>query len=200
MTNSEPSRSTNIATAPKPTLPAPVDLNREALDSMYKSFTNADTGFISHAAFLFFLVNEFNRFQKDPKPLSVVRFDLCLKPLNSESTIMPLPQMAVKEAGKRIFSVMRPLDWVAHYEQEFAILMPFTSRTEAGQLTQAIANAISSASLVPGLETRMVGISFGVASMPEDCSHPGILLAAAQDAKNRARKAGVPVMLFSDCN
>ncbi len=200
MTNSEPSRSTNLATAPKPTLPAPIDLNRAALDSMYKSFTNADTGFISHAAFLFFLVNEFNRFQKDPKPLSVVRFDLCLKPLNSESTIMPLPQMAVKEAGKRIFSVMRPLDWVAHYEQEFAILMPFTSRTEAGQLTQAIANAISSASLVPGLETRMVGISFGVASMPEDCSHPGILLAAAQDAKNRARKAGVPVMLFSDCN
>jgi diguanylate cyclase (GGDEF)-like protein len=200
MTNSDPSRSANVATATKPTLPAPIDLDRSAVDSMYKSFTNADTGFISHAAFLFFLVNEFNRYQKDPKPLSVVRFDLCIKPINSESTITPVPQRALKEAGKRIFSVMRPLDWVAHYEQEFAILMPFTARAEAGQLTQAIANAISVADLVPGLETKMVGISFGVASMPEDCSHPGILLAAAQDAKNRARKSGVPVMLFNDSN
>ena len=129
-----------------------------------------------------------------------MRFDLCIKPINSESTITPVPQRALKEAGKRIFSVMRPLDWVAHYEQEFAILMPFTARAEAGQLTQAIANAISVADLVPGLETKMVGISFGVASMPEDCSHPGILLAAAQDAKNRARKSGVPVMLFNDSN
>jgi hypothetical protein len=51
---------------------------------------------------------------------------------------------------------------------------------------------------VPGLDNRMLGISFGVASMPDDCTHPGVLLAAAQDAKNRARKAGVPVMLFSD--
>jgi GGDEF domain-containing protein len=185
------------AKAPRP-LPPPIDLDRAAVDNMYKSFTNEDTGFISHAAFLFFLVNEFNRYQKDPKPLSVVRFDLAVKPANSESTIAPLPQRAIHEAGKRIFSVMRSLDWVAHYDHEYAILMPFTSRTEAGQLTQAIARAIGASPLVPGLDNKMLGISFGVASMPDDCTHPGVLLAAAQDAKNRARKAGVPVMLFSD--
>ncbi len=113
---------------------------------------------------------------------------------------MPVPPKAIYEAGKRIFSIMRPLDWVAHYEKEYAILMPFTSRAEAGQLTQAIASAIASTSLVPGMEPKMIGISFGVASMPEDCSHPGILLAAAQDAKNRARKSGVPVVLFAEAN
>lgn len=197
MTNQEQESRQSIATAPRP-LPAPVDLNRAAVDSIYKSFTNADTGFISHAAFLFFLVNEFNRYQKDPKPLSVVRFDMSVKPLNAESTIAPMPQKAVQEAGKRIFSVMRPLDWAAHYEQEFAILMPFTDRAEAGQLAHRMAVALTQTPLVPGLDPKMLGLSVGVASMPDDCTHPGILLAAAQDAKNRARKAGVPVMLFSD--
>ncbi|CAN5670517.1 hypothetical protein BH10CYA1_BH10CYA1_42110 [soil metagenome] len=197
MTNQDQESRQSVATAPRP-LPAPVDLDRGAVDSIYKSFTNADTGFISHAAFLFFLVNEFNRYQKDPKPLSVVRFDMCVKPLSAESTIAPMPQKAVQEAGKRIFSVMRPLDWAAHYEQEFAILMPFTARAEAGQLAHRMAVALMQTPLVPGLDPKMLGISIGVASMPDDCTHPGILLAAAQDAKNRARKAGVPVMLFSD--
>lgn len=197
MTNHEFESRQNVATATRP-LPAPVDLNRALVDSIYKSFTSADTGFISHAAFLFFLVNEFNRYQKDPKPLSVVRFDMCVKPLNAESTIAPMPQKAVQEAGKRIFSVMRPLDWAAHYEQEFAILMPFTARAEAGQLAHRMAVALTQTPLVPGLDPKMFGLSIGVASMPDDCTHPGILLAAAQDAKNRARKAGVPVMLFSD--
>ncbi|MBS2004874.1 MAG: diguanylate cyclase [Cyanobacteria bacterium SZAS LIN-5] len=196
MTNEELSRQ-SVATAPRP-LPAPVDLDRSAVDSIYKSFTNPDTGFISHGAFLFFLVNEFNRFQKDPKPLSVVRLDLCIRPMSPESTITPVPQKTLQEAGKRIFSVMRPLDWAAHYEQEFALLMPFTTRAEAGQLAQRIAHALTQAPLVPGLDPKMLGISMGVASMPEDCTHPGILLAAAQEAKTRARKAGVPVMLFND--
>lgn len=196
MTNEETSRQ-SVATAPRP-LPAPVEFDRSAVDSIYKSFTNPDTGFISHAAFLFFLVNEFNRFQKDPKPLSVVRFDLCIKPMNPEATITPMPQKTLQEAGKRIFSVMRPLDWAAHYEQEFAILLPFTSRVEAGQLAHRIFTALTQSPLVPGLDPKMLGIAMGVASMPEDCTHPGILIAAAQEAKTRARKAGVPVMLFSD--
>lgn len=196
MTNAEPSRQ-SVATAPRP-LPAPVDLDRSAVDSIYKSFTNPDTGFISHGAFLFFLVNEFNRFQKDPKPLSVVRLELCIRPMSPESTITPVPQKTLQEAGKRIFSVMRPLDWAAHYEQEFALLMPLTSRAEAGQLAQRIAGALTQSPLVPGLDPKMLGIAMGVASMPEDCTHPGILLAAAQDAKTRARKSGVPVMLFND--
>lgn len=196
MTNQEPSRQ-SVATAPRP-LPAPVDLDRGAVDSIYKSFTNPDTGFISHAAFLFFLVNEFNRYQKDPKPLSVVRFDLCVKPATVESTISPLPSRTLQEAGKRMFSVMRPLDWVAHYEHDFAILMPFTNRAEAGELAQQIAAVLLQSPLVPGLDPKMLGLSMGVASMPDDCTHPGILLAAANEAKNRARKAGVPVMLFSD--
>jgi hypothetical protein len=38
----------------------------------------------------------------------------------------------------------------------------------------------------------------GVASFPEDTSHPGILLAAARDAKAAAHEAGKPIILFAD--
>lgn len=179
-------------------LPPAVDLNRAAVDGMYKSFTIPETGFVSHAAFLFFLVNEFNRYQRDPKPLSVVRFEMCIRPMSPDSGPSSLPPNALQEASKRIFSTMRTLDWVAHYESEFAMLLPLTDRLEANQIVQRASAAVLASPLIPGLESRMLGVAFGIASMPADCSHPGILLAAAQEAKNRARKANVPVMLFND--
>jgi GGDEF domain-containing protein len=177
-------------------LPNPINLDRSAVDSVYASFTNADTGFISHAAFLFFLVNEFGRFQREPKPLSVVRFTLFLK--TNDATLQPLPVPAIKEAGRRMFSIMRSLDWVAHYDFEFAILLPYTNRQQASEIVHKIAHAIGSAPLLPGLDPRQVGCHFGIACMPDDCSHPGVLLAAAEEAKKHAQENQLAVTTFAD--
>jgi len=173
-------------------------LDRSAVDSVYASFTNTDTGFISHAAFLFFLVNEFGRFQREPKPLSVVRFALWLKSPDPAQPLQPLPLPAIKEAGRRIFSIMRSLDWVAHYESEFAILMPYTNRQQASENAHKISHAINSVPLLPGLDPRQVACYFGVACMPDDCSHPGILLAAAEEAKRRGQDNQTAVVAFAD--
>lgn len=175
-----------------------VELNRAAVDAIYHSFTNPETSFISHGAFLFFLLNEANRYQRDPKALSVVRFNLWLEPPKPEVTIMPIPNHLVREVGTRIFQRMRRLDWLAHYDQEFAILLPLTTRVEALAIVKSIIDSIYASPLAPNLLSKQLGVSFGIASMPEDCSHPGILLAAAEEAKRRAEKSAVSIACFSD--
>ena len=176
-------------------LPTAVEFDRNAVDTMYKAFTNPETGFISHSAFLFFLVGEFSRFQRHQHALSLVRFDMRVK-FDADGMHQPLSLQAARIAGQRIFRHMRTLDWAAHYENEFALLLPYTSRDEAAQIAERIQAALFATPLAPEITAQNLKLCFGIASMPEDCIHPGVLLAAAQEAKNQSKLSGKSVVLF----
>lgn len=178
-------------------LPSPIEFDRSAVDTMYKAFTNPETGFISHQAYLFFLVGEFSRFQRHQHSLSIVRFDMRVQ-FPSDKMSQPLSVQAVRLAGRRIFGLMRTLDWAAHYENEFALLLPYTTGLEAAQIAERIHQALLASPLVPEITPPNLNLSFGIASMPDDCIHPGVLLAAAQEAKNRSKLSGRPVVLFAE--
>lgn len=179
------------------TMPMPVELDRAAVDSVFRTFTDQETGFITQASFLFFLVNEYSRFQRGGKPFSVIRFELLLGVGEQSPAALTAP--AMREAGKRIFAAMRSLDWVSHWsDSDYALLLPHTTRDEAKEVAGAVVASLTDGALLPDWQPDSLRIFMGLASMPEDCNHPGILLAAAQEAKTQARKKGVPLLLFAD--
>lgn len=177
-------------------LPAPIDLDRTAVESVHQLITNSETGLLTHSAFLFFFLREFRQFQKCGAPFSMVQFELLY---NTNGFLQAPPPEGLREAVRRIKQIVRPLDWIAHYESsEYAILMPHTKRTEAHSIVSSIYQSIYAEPLAANLEPTLVVFSCGVASFPEDCEHPGVLLAAARDAKAKAKLNMQPIVLFAD--
>jgi GGDEF domain-containing protein len=186
-----------IESAPKRALPPPAPFNREAVDVIFKHLTNEETGFITNSAFMFFIVREFSRFQKAQTPITLIGFELALRA--PDGAMYPVHLAALRECGRRFFSVMRPLDWLAHYsDDEYALLLPHTNVREAILLVKDLYTVLNQGALLPGMEDAQVVMHCGIASIPEDCQHPGILIAAAYEAKNEAKRSNLALQLFRD--
>jgi len=180
-------------------LPPKAQLDRAAVDQFFQTMTNRETGLLSHSAFLFFLVGEYTRHRKAHQPFSLIRCEMCMRVSGPETVIQPLPSRAVREVAKRIFTVVRPLDWVGHYENtEYAFLLPHTDRKEALELAEGMIKAIYASPLTDEVSSDNLGIFMGVASVPDDCNHPGILLACADEARKYARQTGKHAIAFGD--
>jgi GGDEF domain-containing protein len=187
-------------TSTKP-LPKPVELDRVAVDNVFKSLSNPETGLLTHSSFLFFLVREFTRYQGNGEPFSLIIMELNVLISGSVGGKLPrpLPPRGVRAAAERICSITRPLDLLTHYDQsEYAILLPATSRQQSAEFAIGVGKALLSKPLLPDMEPKSLVVHMGVASFPEDTSHPGILLAAASEAKSTAQIAGKPIILFSE--
>jgi GGDEF domain-containing protein len=183
--------------APKRALPPPAPFNRDAVDVIFKHLTNEETGFITNSAFMFFIVREFSRFQKAQAPITLIGFELALRA--PDGAMYPVHLAALRECGRRFFSVMRPLDWLAHYsDEEYALLLPHTNIREAILLVKDLYTVLNQGPLLPGMEDAQVVMHCGIASIPEDCQHPGILIAAAYEAKNEAKRSNLALQLFRD--
>jgi hypothetical protein len=183
--------------APKRALPPPAPFNRDAVDVIFKCLTNEETGFITNSAFMFFIVREFACFQKAQTPITLIGFELALRA--PDGAMYPVHLAALRECGRRFFSVMRPLDWLAHYsDDEYALLLPHTNIREAILLVKDLYTVLNQGPLLPGMEDAQVVMHCGIASIPEDCQHPGILIAAAYEAMNEAKRSNLALQLFRD--
>lgn len=182
-------------------LPPPVELDRAAVDGVFKTLSNQETGLLNHGSMLFFLVREFSRYQVNNEPFSLIIMEMHVMISGSTGAQLPrpLPPRAVRAAAQKILALTRQLDLVSHYEQsDYAILLPATNRKQANEFAQSVSKALLSQPLTPDMEPKALILRMGVASFPEDTSHPGILLAAAGEAKIAAIKSNKPIVLFSE--
>jgi GGDEF domain-containing protein len=178
-------------------LPPSVPLNPQALDLVFQSLTHPGTGFLTYNAFMFFVVREFSHFQRSKLPFAAIGFEFYLE--TPDGHFYPLPSEYINEAGQRLFAALRPLDWLAHYDQnDFAMLLPHTTVNEALQMAEWLQGAISASGPLTGMEGATPLIVCGIAGLPDDCEHPGILLAAAYEAKNRGKQMNIPISLYRD--
>lgn len=188
------------AAAPAPgkkTLPAPVALNREAVDAVFRSLTHPGTGFLTNSAFMFFLVREFSQYQKTKSPFVIIGFEFSVE--TPDGYLYPMPQASMTEGAQRLFSAMRPLDWLAHYQHnDFAFLLPHTNVTEAVPLVEKMQEALRGTTPISGVQGAIPVLVCGIAGLPDDCTHPGVLLAAAYEAKNKGKEAKKKLNLYRD--
>lgn len=86
-------------------------------------------------------------------------------------------------------SSVRAGDFVGRFGgEEFAVILPATSREGGYQAAEKIRAAIAAIS-VPGVERRITA-SFGVAVLPDDAGEPDLLLRMADRALYAAKSAG----------
>jgi GGDEF domain-containing protein len=181
---------------PSINLPPPVEFDGSLVEEIERNLKNPETGFVSRAGFFYFMAREYSRYELFCTPLSVIVFELLAN--YGGDKIMPMPERALKEALRRFQTIMSGVDIVAHYkDRQFAFILPGVSSNDAIQFGQKIERLLMEGPLQPGLDANQGMLCAGVASIPDTCEHPGIVLAACEQALAQAKERRTSMALFS---
>ncbi len=180
--------------APSVPLPPPIKLDMTLVEVVNNTMIDPASGLNSFAAFVYFLFRDFALYQKAGSPLSVVVFEVALR-LGKET--LPLPGPALFSIIERIQSVISPIDIVTHLSGgEFAALLSATDSVGAMEFASAIHAAVTAEGLSAGNRNEAVLAAVGIATIPQTCVDPEVVIAAARQAKETAKTLPHPILLF----
>jgi hypothetical protein len=180
-------------------LPDPIAIDESVVDSITKLLSRSETGMVSYPALLYFLQQEHHRFRRGGLSYTIVVFEMCATDNRAPNGTKPLPIQSLREIGSRIRATKRELDVLGHFETlDFALLLPHTDIDGAATLVRRLERLISGDPLMNTIHAHQIIAYFGIAGVPEDCDDPGILLAAAREAKQLAKERKQPLVTFRD--
>ena len=158
------------------------------LQAVVKTLNRNETGILNYNAFIYFLDQEYLRYEYFNLPFSRVVFSLGQR---KGQAVESLQMLAVRRAMQRIGLVKRHVDYLGHYETfDYALLLPNTNSAAAGALANRVADVLREAPLSSDMDSRSLALAFGVASVPDDCVDLDKLLLAAKAARDAAKKQG----------
>ncbi len=170
-------------------------VDENELQMVSKSFLRAETGILTYPAFIYFLDQEYMRYQYFNFPFSVIIFSLGIKK-GEHKPIENLPAIAIRRAMQRISQVKRPVDLLGHFEQtDFAMLLPNSNASAAGASANRIIEVLSEAPLTSDMDMRSMWSAYGIATIPEDVQEMDKLLLAAKKARDQARHGREKIIL-----
>jgi GGDEF domain-containing protein len=181
-----------------PTL-IPRTIDSTAIQSVMTSLRQQDTGMFTHAAFLYFLEQEYFRCLRTRSSMTVLVFSVFQKiELDGQVRMKRLSNKAVVDLVSRLSKLKRHPDVLAHYESSaYALLLPNT-RTVGAQSFAERAIMLITAAPLGGIAQNDLLLSFGCASIPEDCIDLPKLLGAAELAMRKAKALGSPLVIYRD--
>jgi len=110
-----------------------------------------DSGLVSHAAFTYFVNQEWCRFKKTGRVFSILVFEVRIR---RGSTLEPLSNVGLRECANRFKSIMGELDTIGHYQMlDFGLLLPEGAIADASSLFESCAKVLKSPAL-PGVENE----------------------------------------------
>jgi len=169
-------------------------VDRNIITTSMQNMYRQDTGLLNYPSILYFLEQEFYRWEYTAAPFSLLIFDMCRR---TPAGVEALPVASVREAAKRIDTVKRNVDYLAHFESaSFLLFMPNTKVAAAAHVARRIADLLRDQSLGNELDSANLALAFGVAGVPEDCQDLGLLLAAGKQAVSLSKQSGNPVVTF----
>lgn len=180
-------------------LPDALPIDQAVIENCTKLLSRSETGMLSYPAFLYFLTQEFQRFKRGGLPFSLVVFEMNATDSRHPDGIKALPIQSLREMGSRIRAVKRDLDQLGHFETlDFAMLLPHTDLDGACTLVRRLERLIAGDPLMNTIHSHQIIAHFGIAAVPQDCDDPGVLLAAARQAKELAKAHKLPLVTFRD--
>lgn len=143
-----------------------VEIDTATLEKFVSGMKRPDSGLYLQMPFLFFMEQEFYRFQCYQVPFSVILMRMAHF---KDGSVQPLPSQALKEAIARFDRCRRATDILAHFETfDMALLLPHTDLRSARGFSGRLVELMYSAPLVNGMDASELSISMGIGSMPDD--------------------------------
>lgn len=157
-----------------------------------KSVTDSLTGLLNHQASKNQLYLEVERTQRYFRTLSILMLDVDAFKEFNDTYGHPQGDTLLISLARILRSSVRTIDHVGRYGgEEFIIVLPETSRSDAQILAERIRATIAAQlfTVGEGQEVRRT-VSIGVAGYPEDAMEADQLIQHADDALYRAKRAG----------
>jgi GGDEF domain-containing protein len=172
-------------------------VDENAVQSVMKNLIRTETGILSFPSFIYFLDQEFLRYEHFNHPFSIIIFSMGQRRGGPDSGLVESLQMlAVRRAMQRISLVKRNIDMLGHYETfDYAMLLPSTNSAAASALATRISDVLREAPLSSDMDVRSLALAFGVATVPEDCQEMDKLLVSARKARDKAKMSNQRVVL-----
>jgi GGDEF domain-containing protein len=167
-----------------------VGIDEATLQSVTKHLIRPESGIMTFPAFLYFLDQEYLRYEYFNFPFSLIVFSLGNRQGSQNGPVEALQMLAVKRAMQRISLVKRPIDLIGHYEMfDYAVLLPNSNVKAAAALAHRIVDVLREAPLTADLDPRSLVFAFGVAGVPEDCQELDKLLQFAKNARDASKQS-----------
>ncbi len=153
--------------------------------------TDGLTDCYNHRFFMNRLHEEIKRSERYNRPTSVIMTDLDFFKIYNDAYGHPQGDLALKKVAEILNKTTRSTDITARYGgDEFAIILPETTKSESINVAQKILLAIEEYPF-PGKRALPSGnftVSIGVACFPDDAKTLEGIIAAADDALYKAKK------------
>jgi len=169
-------------------------VDRSAIDAGMKNMMRQETGLINYPVILYFLEQEYFRWEHTGAPFCLLIFEMRVR---TPAGLEPLPLPMIKEAARRINMIKRNIDQLAHFETfGFLLMLPYTNVQAATMVAKRITEVLWDEKMGGEIDSRNLAIAFGVTGIPEDCQDLGMMLSAAKEAMISSKATGAPVVSF----
>ena len=156
------------------------------------AFTDHLTGLANFRYFMRRFTEEIKRADRYKHLVTVVMLDLDHFKVFNDSFGHPAGNRALEHVAGLLRGQVRETDLVSRYGgEEFAIILPETTKTEAYELSQRIrANVEEHKVELPDSEAKPLTVSIGLATYPRDARNAESVLAGADEALYASKHAG----------
>jgi len=158
------------------------------------------TGILNHRAFHKRLHYEWEQIQRHGGSLALMMIDLDHFKRINDTHGHPAGDRILKQVAAQLTQLARRADTVGRYGgEEFAILLPKTTATQAGKLAERIRKVIERGRFGQAGSAIPVTMSIGIAAAPPDAAGPDQLVSVADKALYGAKAQGRNrVLLYAD--
>jgi hypothetical protein len=192
---SQDDRRSPAAAAPQPgVLPQPAVFDQVSFDAYCKRLIDVSSGMFAEGSFYWFLMQEFNRYQRTKLGFGIVLLSPCAS-LDQNLGLTHSRQEVIAWLGSLAVVEVRKLDYLCHFNGLIGMVLANSSLEESETCAQRIIEIANSRNNSQRFDAGFDPHA-GVAGMPQTCEHPGILIAAAQQCLNQAITAKIPVLAY----
>jgi hypothetical protein len=154
-----------------------------AVRTFEQSISRGDSGLFTHPALLYFLSQEWHRYESTRHPFSLIIFGYCHKSSDSlDPQFIPFRARVVDELREKVLKTKRKYDQLCHAGAfSYAMLLPLTSKKAALRQAHILAEMCGSMHISEDFNNNEIEFRAGIANIPEDCSSLGELLTLAEN-------------------
>ena len=166
--------------------------HRQSMDSLLRAATcDQLTDLANRRSFFDALELEVSRYQRRPRPLSLLMIDIDHFKQINDTYGHPAGDAVIRDLARVLSASVRDFDVVARIGgEEFAVLLPSTLPEDAHAVAERIRQMAGRSGVEAGSATIAYTISVGIAAMDKIFSGSAALVEAADRALYAAKRAG----------